>query len=74
MFPEYREKIAHLRAHDRHFSRIFDEHNKLDHEVQQLEDKHSPAVQTELEELKKQKLLLKEEIYLMLRKEDSSAT
>jgi len=74
MFPEYREKITHLRANDRHFSRIFDEHNKLDHEVQQLEDKHSPAVQNELEALKKQKLALKEEIYVMLRKDDGSAS
>lgn len=74
MFPEYREQIANLRANDRHFSRIFDEHNKLDHEVQQLEDKHSPAVQDELELLKKQKLVLKEEIYSLLRKADASAT
>ena len=74
MFPEYREQIAHLRANDRHFSRIFDEHNKLDHEVKQLEEKHSPAFQTDIEVLKKQKLALKEEIYAMLRKESASAT
>ena len=69
MFPEYREQIAHLRANDRHFSRVFDEHNALDHEVKQLEDKHSPAFQTEIDNLKKQKLALKEEIYSMLLKE-----
>lgn len=74
MFPEYREQITQLRASDRHFSRIFDEHNKLDHEVKQLEDKRSPAFQAELEALKKQKLLLKEEIYTMLRKESPSAS
>ena len=74
MFPEYREQIAHLRANDRHFSRLFDEHNKIDHEVKQLEDKHSPALQAEIEVLKKQKLALKEELYALLRKEDASAT
>ncbi len=74
MFPEYREKIAQLRANDRHFSRLFDEHNKIDHEVKQLEDKHSPALQAEIEVLKKQKLALKEELYALLRKEDASAT
>ncbi len=74
MFPEYREKIAQLRASDRHFSRLFDEHNKIDHEVKQLEDKHSPALQAEIEVLKKQKLALKEELYALLRKEDASAT
>lgn len=74
MFPEYREKIAQLRASDRHFSRLFDEHNKIDHEVKQLEDKHSPVLQAEIEVLKKQKLALKEELYALLRKEDASAT
>ena len=73
MFPEYREQIAHLRANDRHFSRIFDEHNKLDHEVKQLEEKHSPAFQADIEALKKQKLALKEEIYNMLRQQSASA-
>ncbi|WP_284335705.1 YdcH family protein [Comamonas sp. NoAH] len=73
MFPEYREQIAQLRANDRHFSRLFDEHNKLDHEVKQLEDKRSPAFHAEIDRLKKQKLALKEEIYSLLRKEDASA-
>lgn len=72
MFPEYREQIAHLRANDRHFSRLFDEHNKLDHEVKQLEDKNSPAYQNDIELLKKQKLLLKEQIYELLRKTDAA--
>ena len=69
MFPEYREKIAELRASDRHFSRIFDEHNKLDHEIQQLEEKRSPVYQPDIEALKKQKLVLKEQIYSLLRKD-----
>lgn len=72
MFPEYREKITRLRASDRHFSRIFDDHNKLDHAVQQLEEKRSPAFQAEIEALKKQKLGLKEEIYSMLRSDKAS--
>jgi uncharacterized protein len=72
MFPEYRDQITQLRTSDRHFSRIFDEHNKLDHEVKQLEERHSPAFQNEIDALKKQKLVLKEEIYTMLRKESTS--
>ena len=72
MFPEYREQIAHLRANDRHFSRLFDEHNKLDHEVKRLEDKNSPAYQNDIELLKKQKLVLKEQIYELLRKTDAA--
>lgn len=74
MFPEYREQITQLRASDRHFSRIFDEHNKLDHEIKQLEEKHSPAFQAEIDALKKHKLVLKEQIYTMLRKDNESAS
>lgn len=74
MFPEYRDQITQLRGSDRHFSRIFDEHNKLDHEVKQLEEKHSPAFQADIDALKKQKLVLKEEIYTMLRKENASTS
>lgn len=73
MFPEYREQIAQLRANDRHFSRLFEEHNKLDHEIKQLEDKRSPVYEQDMENLKKQKLRLKEEIYDMLRKADNAA-
>nr|WP_174862567.1 MULTISPECIES: YdcH family protein [Comamonas] len=73
MFPEYREQIAHLRATDRHFSRLFEEHNLLDHEVQQLESKHSPAFQIEIDALKKQKLALKEQLYSLLRQEAADA-
>lgn len=67
MFPEYREEIAHLRANDRHFARIFEEHNDLDHAIKQLETKRSSALFAEIETLKKQKLRLKEELYGMLR-------
>ncbi len=53
--------MAHLRATDRHFG-VFDEHNLLDHEVQQLESERSPAFQIEIDALKKQKLALKEQL------------
>ena len=68
MFPEYRDQIAQLRANDRHFTRLFDKHNELDHAIKGLEDKHSPVYQTEIETLKKEKLVLKGEIYEMLKK------
>ena len=74
MFPEYREQIAHLRGTDRHFNRLIQEHNLLDHEVQRLEDKHSPAFQMEIDTLKRHKLALKEQLYSLLRKEAADAT
>ena len=72
MFPEYRDQIAQLRAHDRHFPRLFDKHNELDHKIKNLEDKHSPAYQTEIETLKKEKLVLKGECYEILKKTEAA--
>lgn len=68
MFPEYRDQIAQLRANDRHFVRLFDKHNELDHQIKSLEDKRSPALQVEIENLKKEKLALKGELYAILKK------
>ncbi|MDR2326334.1 MAG: DUF465 domain-containing protein [Acidovorax sp.] len=67
MFPEYRERIAELRANDRHFSRLFDQHNALDHEIKNLEDRRTPSLHSEIEKLKKEKLLVKEKLYVLLK-------
>lgn len=67
MFPEFREQIADMRANDRHFSRLFEQHNALDHEIKNLEDRRTPSLHTQIEKLKKEKLLIKERLYTMLK-------
>ena len=67
MFPEFREQIADMRANDRHFSRLFEQHNALDHEIKNLEDRRTPSLHTQIEKLKKEKLLIKEMLYTMLK-------
>lgn len=67
MFPEFREQIADLRANDRHFSRLFEQHNALDHEIKNLEDQRTPSLHAQIETLKKEKLLIKERLYTMLK-------
>ena len=37
MFPEYRSLISKLKQSNAHFSKIFEEHNALDHEIIRLE-------------------------------------
>lgn len=66
MFHEERELIAELRQKDAHFSRLFDKHNDLDHEIVRLEDAH--ADEFEIETKKKEKLRLKDEIYSLILK------
>ena len=67
MFSQYREQIEQLRASDKNFSRLCDKHSALAAEVDALVQRKSPALQVQVESLKKQKLAVKEEIYNMLR-------
>ena len=68
MFPEYRVLISRLKNEDRHFERLFNEHNDLDEKITELEKHISPVGEVEIETLKKQKLALKDEIYQILLK------
>ena len=66
MFPEYRELISKLKHHDHHFTQLFDKHNDLDQRIRNMEAHIEPGTPEEIEVLKKQKLLLKDQIYLHL--------
>lgn len=72
MFPEYRDLITKLKTTDRHFSHLFDKHNNLDAKILRMEDHQEPSTPEEIETLKKEKLLLKDQIYAVLKK--ASAT
>ena len=73
MFPEYRDLITQLQTTDRHFLRLFDQHNELDQTIKNLEESISPASHEEIERLKKEKLLLKDQIYTVLKKAAAAA-
>lgn len=68
MFPEFRELINQLRSTDRHFSHLFDKHNRLDEQIQRMEARSMQATDAEIETLKKEKLLMKDQLYSMLKK------
>lgn len=68
MFPEYRELITKLKHTDNHFDRLFNQHNELDQEIQNMESRVSLGSEDEIETLKKQKLSLKDELYAYLQK------
>ena len=67
MFPEYRDLISKLKGHDTHFTRLFDKHNELDQQIKNKEAHIEPGTQLEIEQLKKEKLALKDQIYSHLR-------
>lgn len=66
MFSEYREQVTQLKAEDPHFAQIFDEHDALDAKIKRMEAHVEPGTHLEIEVLKKQKLHLKDEVYLRL--------
>ena len=67
MFPEYRELISRLKSTDRRFERLFEKHNELDHKVSNMESGVESASKMEIDQLKKEKLKLKDEIYALLK-------
>ncbi|VXB05791.1 conserved hypothetical protein [Burkholderia sp. 8Y] len=73
MFPEYRDLISRLKTEDAHFSRLFERHNALDHEIRNMETGVTPADSFAIESLKKEKLLLKDKMYVVLRRAAEAA-
>jgi hypothetical protein len=66
MFPEYRDLISELKNTDAHFEKLFNEHNELDQKIINLENNPVTSGLQEIEELKKQKLQLKDALYKIL--------
>jgi len=66
MLHEYRDEIHELKQENAHFANIFEKHNALDDKVTHAENGDIPMTDVELENLKKQKLLLKDEAYKMI--------
>ena len=71
MFPEYRELISKLKQQDAHFARLFDEHNELDDKITGLVNSPVTSGLDEIEELKKEKLQLKDRLYEILQKAEA---
>ena len=69
-FHDNRDIIAELKLKDSHFASIFDEHAELDQKINQLEKdlvKHASR-EEEIEQMKRRKLHLKDEIYKIIDK------
>ncbi len=65
-FPEHREKITAMKTSSAHFSRLFDEYHVATREVERLEGIGTPVSDVTLENMKKKRLKLKDELYAML--------
>ncbi|MCF6159456.1 MAG: DUF465 domain-containing protein [wastewater metagenome] len=70
-FPEYRKEIHYLKMNNEHFKTLFDAYHKLDREVYRVEYNIEPRSDTALEELKKRRLAMKDELYRMIKESGS---
>ncbi|MFY8085056.1 MAG: YdcH family protein [Rubrivivax sp.] len=68
MFPEHRELISQLKTTDHHFKTLFDRHNALDQKIKNMTSRLEPGTHEEIETHKKEKLLLKDQLYVILQK------
>lgn len=66
-FPEYHDRIHELKMADAHFRRLFDEYHEIDQQVYRMDENIDPTDDDTMEELKKRRLALKDELYAMLK-------
>ncbi len=66
-FPNLEETIKNLRNSDATFAGLMERHDKLDSEIRNLEELNQPIDDFDMEEMKKTRALLKDEIYQYLR-------
>jgi len=65
-FPELEGKIAALRESNEQFARMMDDYDQLDTRVRSLEELGVPVTDETIEDLKKERLRLKDQLYAYL--------
>jgi uncharacterized protein YdcH (DUF465 family) len=66
-FPDHQHTIRHLKMHNAHFSKLFDSYHEIESEVHHIENNNSPVKDEYIEQLKKKRLHLKDELFSMVR-------
>lgn len=66
-FPEFRDRIHHMKMENAHFKKLFDEYHEVDKELYRMEENIEPASDVAMEDLKKHRLALKDQLYAMLK-------
>ena len=67
-FPEFNDEIHHLKMNDNHFARLFKEYHEVNNEVQRIEQGVENTSDEYIEEKKKIRLKLKDDLFTMLKK------
>ncbi len=67
-FPQYKDAIHALKESDQHFARLFEEYYAINRDIHRAETDIEPTDDAHLEEMKKKRLALKDELFSMLEK------
>ena len=65
-FPEMVDAIQALKAGNAHFSKLYASYNRLTGNVEDLEENDMPVADFTIEDMKKQRVKLKDELYHIL--------
>lgn len=65
-FPEYKEQIESLKSDHPDFSQLMSDHDELDKKIRGLEIANQPVCDETMEDLKKHRVVLKDQLYGLL--------
>jgi len=65
-FPEFKDKIHELKLNNRHFKKMFEDYEELDRKIHSIEQKIHAASDEHSEDLKKNRVKLKDKLYAVL--------
>jgi len=66
-FPEFKDKIHDLKMNNGHFQRLFKEYDEIVHQITRVEQEIETPSDDVVEEMKKQRLHLKDQLFEMLK-------
>jgi hypothetical protein len=65
-FPDHKDDIHRLKMENNYFQNLMDKYEELDKEIFRIEDGSEPTDDLIVEQLKKQRLALKDELYQLI--------
>ena len=71
-FPEARETIHALKMNDAHFARLFEEYDRVNHQIHRAQERIEPMTEEHEHGLRVERLRLKDALYEMIKKQTAA--
>lgn len=71
-FPEHHHTIRHLKMHDMHFAKLFDQYHELESEVHHIGRNNEPVSDAYLDSLKTQRVHLKDQLFILIQRAEDA--